>query len=177
MNWTWYGLRPGVSSAQSIWALPFVCNLQADIWALPFVAHNTIIRVPLLYSIFELQAILRQGHLRRSKFPWKLLRLRYPIYVLQLTPSHKFHSIPSTASCFRVLGNFEASALNDPKETLSSARSRWTHIISHRTRVQNLPSIWLYGNLLIELQVIVRHVHQMPHTMTLHTVRSQLPNI
>ena len=43
--------------------------------------------------VFRLQAILRQLHWLTPKWPWRLKGQRYPIYILELTPSPKFHSI------------------------------------------------------------------------------------
>ncbi len=44
-------------------------------------------------AVFQVQAILRNAQQMTSKWPWTLQGQRYPIYLIQVSPSPKFHSI------------------------------------------------------------------------------------
>ncbi len=81
-------------------------------------------------DVLKVHAILRKVHQMTKKWPWTLQGQRYPIYVLlEYCPwVPNFSRFPSTTSCFRVLGQFETSALNDPKMTLDTTRSNTPHI-------------------------------------------------
>ncbi len=67
---------------------------------------------------------LRQRHRMTSPMTLNNKDQRYPIRVLHVYPSSKFNTICSTANCFRVAGHLETSALNDPKITLNTERSK-----------------------------------------------------
>ncbi len=69
----------------------------------------------LIRAIFEKQAILRQVHQMTSNWPWTL-QGQITLYMHHKCPQvSNFTQFHSMTSCFRDTGNFETSALNDPK--------------------------------------------------------------
>ncbi len=89
----------------------------------PYIVYCTTLstkftRFALQPSIFELQAILRQVHWITPKLPWTLKGQRYPIYTCNNYPT----PFSSTAGCFWVTGDFDTSALHDPKIAWSTKR-------------------------------------------------------
>ncbi len=80
-------------------------------------------------SGFELWANLWQVHQRpKMTLNTKWSKVPHPIYMLQLPPGPKFHSISLYGQRFCVAGQFETSAANDLKMILSTKRSKVTNI-------------------------------------------------
>ena len=112
------------------------------------------------------------------KWHWTLKGQRYPIYMLQLPPCQKFHSICSTASLFRVIGQFEISALNDPQMTLTT---KGLKVSIYRYMLQLPPSpknhsVLLYGQPFLSYRSFL-HKCTVWLKMTLNSKRSKVPHI
>ena len=78
-------------------------------------------------AIFELHPISRWVHRMTPKWQ-RTLKAKGTPYMLQLPSTPKFNPFSSRAIRFRVKGHCETSALNDPKMTLNTKRSKISHI-------------------------------------------------
>ncbi len=81
-----------------------------------------------------------------------------------------------TASRFRVTGQFETSALNDPKTTLNTKTSKVPHIHLTTTPTPKFHSISLHGQPILSYRP---HWDNAPNDpkMALNTKRSKVPHI
>ena len=83
---------------------------------------------PLRPALFEIQAILRQVHWITPKWPWTL-KSQITLYMYNWCPRFpNFTPFRCKASHLQDTGNFETSALNDPKMALNPTRSKVPHI-------------------------------------------------
>ncbi len=104
-----------------------------------------------------------------SKWPLKLRDQRYPKYDILLSASPKFHLFRSTAKRFRVTGQFETSAPNDPKMTINTERSKWPHMyITNESQISLLSFFALLPDV-FKLQTILRQVHRNDSQITWNT--------
>ncbi len=79
-------------------------------------------------TVFKLQAILRQVHPMTPKSPWTLKGQWYPIYMLELSLSPKFHFVSKTAS-HRGKQSFQVTGILGQvhQTTLNTKRSKVPH--------------------------------------------------
>ncbi len=128
-------------------------------------AHNSqiLLRFSIWPAIFKLQAILRQGPWMTPKWPWTVKGTRYTCYNLPPPPPPpvtNFTQFCSMASRFRLACHFETSALNYPKMTINTKRSKVSHICCRSTESQ-ISLLFTLQKAVFELQAILRQVHWM----------------
>ncbi len=166
-----FALRPSILSYRPFWG-------KCTKWPLNDL-KQTLLHFTLWLAIFELQAILRTVHQMTPKWPWTLKGQKYPMYILQLPRVTDFTPFRSTASCSRVTGHFETSALNDSKMTLNTKRSKVPHKCCRPYIYYNYPWVPKFPSLHSRFQVpghVKRSVPNDPQ-MTLNTKSSKVPHI
>ncbi len=99
----------------------------------------------------------------------KTTRSKIPLYDILLSASPKFHLFRSTAKRFRVTGQFETSAPDDPKMTINTERSKWPHMyITNESQISLLSFFALLPDV-FKLQTILRQVHRNDSQITWNT--------
>ena len=108
-----------------------------------------------------------------TKWPRTWEGQMYPIHVLLVSTSTKFHS---TTSHFQDTGHFETSAPNDPKiMNLNPTRSNVPHMYHWCPRVFSV--LFILQEAIFELHAILRKVDWMTPQMTLNPTRSNVSHI
>ena len=114
-------------------------------------------------ALFGIQAILRQVHRMTPNWLWTL-QGQITLYTCMYKSCPWFPNfIPlcCMTSHFWYTGNFDTSALNDPKITLNTTRSKVPHICVtsfHESQISPHFGLWPAG---FEIQAILRQGHRM----------------
>ncbi len=102
------------------------------------------LRFTLRLAVFEIQGILKivHGMTQHDLEPCKVEFTLYMCYWYQWVPN--VSTFRSTTNRFRDTGNFETSALNDPKITLNPTRSKVAIYVLLMTQSPNFYPTFLY---------------------------------